>query len=64
MSIDAKVLEILACPACRGEIRALPDDGGLECLECGRVYPIRDGIPVMLIDEASETEKSPDSGRS
>ena len=53
MSIDPKLLEILACPACRGDIRPLPEDRGLECLGCGRVYPIRDGIPVMLIEEAS-----------
>lgn len=53
MAIDQKLLEILACPACRGDIRPLPEDGGLECLGCGRVYPIRDGIPVMLIEEAS-----------
>ncbi len=53
MPIDSRLLEILICPACHGEIRALDDDAGLECLECGRVYPIRDGIPVMLVDEAS-----------
>jgi uncharacterized protein YbaR (Trm112 family) len=47
------LLEILCCPACHGEIRPLDDDGGLECSDCGRVYPIRDGIPVMLVEEAS-----------
>jgi uncharacterized protein YbaR (Trm112 family) len=53
MPIDARLLEILVCPACHGEIQALDDDAGLKCLGCGRVYPVRDGIPVMLVDEAS-----------
>jgi uncharacterized protein YbaR (Trm112 family) len=53
MPIDARLLEILICPACRGEIDPLEDDRGLECGKCGRIYPIRDGIPVMLIEEAS-----------
>lgn len=52
MEIDPRLLEILVCPACHGAIEARPDQG-LECLACGRVYPIRDGIPVMLVDEAS-----------
>jgi len=53
MPIDARLLEILRCPACHGEIDQLKADQGLECRDCGRIYPIRDGIPVMLIDEAS-----------
>jgi uncharacterized protein YbaR (Trm112 family) len=50
--LDARVLEILCCPSCRGAVRELSDDGGLECVSCRRIYPIRDGIPVMLIEEA------------
>jgi uncharacterized protein YbaR (Trm112 family) len=53
MALDAKLLEILICPACHGGIKELDADAGLECEACGRVYPIRDGIPVMLVDEAS-----------
>jgi uncharacterized protein YbaR (Trm112 family) len=53
VSIDPRLLEILVCPACHGGIRPLEGDEGLECSECGRIYPIRDGIPVMLVDEAS-----------
>ena len=53
MPIDARLLEILRCPACHGEIDPLKADQGLECRDCGRIYPIRDGIPVMLIEEAS-----------
>lgn len=52
MVIDPRLLEILVCPACRGGIEPV-EDRGLECGRCGRVYPIRDGIPVMLADEAS-----------
>jgi len=53
LSIDARLLEILVCPACHGEIQPLQADAGLECAKCGRVYPIQDGIPVMLVEEAS-----------
>ncbi len=50
--MDAGLLEILCCPACRSAVRELPGEGGLECTGCGRVYPIVDGIPVMLLDQA------------
>ncbi len=53
MALDPRLLEILICPACHGEIRPVNDEAGLECLKCGRVYPVRDGIPVLLVDEAS-----------
>ncbi|MCP3982581.1 MAG: Trm112 family protein [bacterium] len=61
--MDARLMEILVCPACRGGLREDEADSGLECLECGRIYPIRDGIPVMLVDEASppRTGSPPDS---
>jgi uncharacterized protein YbaR (Trm112 family) len=53
MPLDPRLLEMLICPACRGEIKPVDNESGLECLQCGRVYPVRDGIPVMLVDEAS-----------
>ena len=53
MSIDKRLLDILVCPACSGGISLDAAASGLECQACGRVYPIRDGIPVMLIEEAS-----------
>jgi len=53
VTLDPRLLEILVCPACHGELRVVSDESGLECGPCGRVYPIRDGIPVMLIEEAS-----------
>ena len=52
MAISAELLEILICPACRAKVELKPDRSGLKCVACRRVYPIRDEIPVMLIDEA------------
>ncbi len=52
MAISKELLEILVCPFCKGEVQVKPDNLGIKCLQCRRVYPIRDGIPVMLIDEA------------
>ena len=54
MGIDKKLLEILACPSCKGDIKEVEGDNGLKCIECGLVYPVRDGIPIMLIDEAKK----------
>ncbi len=48
--IDAELLKILACPACKGDVEL--KDGKVCCKKCGRKYPVRDGIPVMLIDQA------------
>jgi len=42
-----------ACPACKAKVELKPDGSGLKCVECMRVYPIRDDIPVMLVDEAT-----------
>ena len=50
--IDKELLDILACPACKGDIVYDQENEKLICQKCGRRYPIRDGIPVMLIDEA------------
>lgn len=53
MAIDPRLLEILACPVCKTPVRLTADETGLKCGICHRVYPIRDDIPVMLIDEAT-----------
>ena len=53
MAIDAQLLEILACPQCKSDIKLTADESGLKCIQCHRVYPIKDDIPVMLIDEAT-----------
>lgn len=52
MGISKELLEILACPKCKGEIRLTEKEDGLVCEACRLIYPIKDDIPVMLIDEA------------
>ena len=53
MSIDPELLEILACPHCKAPVRLVKNGAALKCDACKRVYPIKDDIPVMLIDEAT-----------
>ena len=48
--IDKELLDILACPACKSEVTQSGDF--IVCSKCGRRYPIKDDIPIMLIDEA------------
>lgn len=52
MALSQELLEILACPLCKVKVELTADGSGLKCPECRRVYPVRDDIPVMLIDEA------------
>jgi uncharacterized protein YbaR (Trm112 family) len=52
MAISKELLEILACPKCKGEINLNETGDGLTCDKCKLLYEIRDDIPVMLIDEA------------
>ena len=47
MPFDARLLEILRCPACHGDVRPVDAWRGLECERCGRIYPVRDDIPVL-----------------
>jgi uncharacterized protein len=53
VSLDARLLEILACPDDKGPLYYFGDDAFLFCPACRRRYEIRDDIPVMLIDEAT-----------
>jgi uncharacterized protein YbaR (Trm112 family) len=53
MAIDPELLDILACPVCKTEVKVTADGQGLKCVRCHRVYPVRDDIPVMLTDEAT-----------
>jgi len=52
MAISQDLLEILVCPLCKASLDLKPDGSGLKCVQCKRVYPVRDDIPVMLVDEA------------
>lgn len=52
MAISKDLLDILACPKCKGDIHLNQDGSGLVCEACRLMYPIKDDIPIMLIDEA------------
>lgn len=52
MAISNELLEILACPKCKGEIRLNESGDGLICDKCKLLYEIKDDIPIMLVDEA------------
>ncbi len=52
MAIKQELLDILACPQCKGDIHLNPAGDGLICDACKLLYEIRDDIPIMLIDEA------------
>ena len=55
--ISKDLLEILACPQCKGALQ-LQGEEGLLCEKCSLLYEIRDDIPIMLIDQAQKVEKS------
>ena len=52
MTVPQQLLEILVCPKCRGDLEYREKDAVLVCSKCRLKYPVRDGIPIMLIDEA------------
>jgi hypothetical protein len=54
MAIQKDLLDILACPKCKGDIRLNESEDGLICDSCKLLYHIKDDIPVMLIDEAEK----------
>jgi uncharacterized protein len=53
MTVPRQLLEILVCPKCRGELEYRETEQVLLCKQCRLSYPVRDGIPIMLIDEAT-----------
>jgi uncharacterized protein YbaR (Trm112 family) len=56
MAISQELLDILACPKCKGDIYLNDAEDGLICDQCKLMYEIRDDIPIMLIDEAKTLE--------
>jgi uncharacterized protein len=50
--ISKDLLDILVCPACKKPLQLKEAGESLKCTECRRVYPVRDNIPIMLIDQA------------
>lgn len=53
MTLPPTLLELLVCPKCKGALEHRPDEPALVCPACRLRYAIRDGIPIMLIDEAT-----------
>jgi len=58
MAISKELLDILACPKCKGDLLLNETGDGLICKKCRLVYEIRDNIPIMLIDEAKSLKDS------
>jgi hypothetical protein len=56
MPISQDLLDILVCPDDKAELEMKPDQSALKCVQCKRVYAIRDGIPDMLVDHATVEE--------
>jgi uncharacterized protein YbaR (Trm112 family) len=54
MAVDQALLAILACPNCRGEVELKESESVIECRSCHYRYPVREDIPVMLIEEAEK----------
>ncbi len=54
MNINKELLDILACPLCKGKLFLSESDSGLVCDPCRLLYPIEDDIPVMLVEEAKK----------
>lgn len=53
MKITEEFVETMLCPACRGQLKLKPDGSAIKCRSCRRVYPIKDDIPVMLVEQAT-----------
>ena len=53
MAINQDLLDVLVCPLCKAPVKLTSNGQGLKCVQCHRVYPIKDDIPVMLVDEAT-----------
>ena len=56
MAVSQELLDILACPKCKGDIYLNAEKDGLICDKCRLLYAIKDDIPIMLIDEAKPIE--------
>jgi len=57
VAISKTLLDILACPKCKQEVRLDEEQSGLICDHCRLLYEIRDDIPIMLIDEARSLDQ-------
>jgi len=58
VNLDQALLEIIVCPDCHGSLAVQGEE--LVCQSCGLAYPVRDDIPVLLVDEARKPDRGPD----
>jgi hypothetical protein len=56
MALNKELLDILACPQCKGDLELTSKEDGLICRDCSLVYPIQEEIPIMLVEEAVQLE--------
>ncbi len=66
MTLSTKLIEMLVCPLCKRQVVQAETGAFLECHSCQLIFPVRNGIPVMLVEEAEEkcqqTERAVPSG--
>ena len=62
MNVTEEFVEMLICPACKSKVKLKDDRSGIKCVECRRVYPIRNDIPSMMVEEAT-VEDEDSSGK-
>ncbi|HOK22476.1 MAG TPA: Trm112 family protein [Candidatus Hydrothermia bacterium] len=61
MPIPEKLLKFICCPKCKGDLEFDPVTDSLICKGCKARYPIKEGIPILVVEEAEPLDKSPDS---
>jgi uncharacterized protein YbaR (Trm112 family) len=59
MNVSEDLLGMMVCPECKGRVELKEDGSGIKCLSCRRVYPVRDGIPSMVVEEATVEDEEP-----
>ena len=52
--LKQELLDLLCCPKCKGDLAYAPEKETLTCKQCGAVYPVRDGIPIMVPEDATK----------
>jgi uncharacterized protein len=62
MSVAPELLDMLACPRCKGPLSLTPAGDGLVCSRCRVAYPVTDDIPVMIFEEAAPWTPAPADG--
>jgi uncharacterized protein YbaR (Trm112 family) len=54
--VTEELIQLMICPACGAQVQLKPDGTGIKCVACRRVYPIKDDIPAMLVEQATIEE--------